>query len=120
MRGRGKHSCHFFGDEFPTNWLQERENGSKNEVGITLEGRLVGYHVSSSLSGQADISFRACYGRLKLTVRHHKFNQDSCSVGQECVDVTDPQARADMITFSSASSLLLSSLEMSDITIYEP
>ena len=33
--------------------------------------------VLSSLLGPADPSFRALPGRLKFTVRRHKFNQDS-------------------------------------------
>ena len=34
---------------------------------------------SSSLLGPVDSSFRALSGRLKFTVRRHKFNQDSFS-----------------------------------------
>ena len=32
-----------------------------------------------SLLGPVDPSFRALSGRLKFTVRRHKFNKDSCS-----------------------------------------
>ena len=42
--------------------------------------RLEGVHrVSLSLLGPVDPSFRALSGRLKFTVRRHKFNKDSFS-----------------------------------------
>ena len=40
-------------------------------------GLSVVHLVSSSLSGPVVPSFRALSGRLKLTARRHKFNQDS-------------------------------------------
>ena len=46
----------------------------------TLSGRVSGpnpfVRVSSSLLGPVDPSFRALSGRLKFTVRPHKFNKD--------------------------------------------
>ena len=38
------------------------------------------YRVSSDLLGPINPSFRAISGRLKFTVRRHKFNQDSLSL----------------------------------------
>ena len=33
--------------------------------------------------GPEDLSFRALFGRLKFTVRRHKFTEDSLSAGRE-------------------------------------
>ena len=57
-----------------------------------------------------DPSFRALFGRLKFTVRRHTFNQDSLS----------RDGLADLALVVPSSLLLLSSLELSDTTIYEP
>ena len=49
---------------------------SVQSLALPLE---VVHRVSSSLLGPVDPSFRALSGRLKFTVRRHKFNQDSFS-----------------------------------------
>ena len=48
--------------------------------------RKVVHRVSSSLLGPVDPSLRALYGRLKFTVRRHKFNKDSLSFRDEGVN----------------------------------
>ena len=52
--------------------------------------------VSSSLLGPVDPSFRALSGRVKFTVRRHKFNKDSLSLSQRgvsCAEAPLPMAR---------------------------
>ena len=51
------------------------------QISMVLEPFL-GIHLYARLSGPEDPSFRALSGRLKLTVRRHKFNKDSLSVSQ--------------------------------------
>jgi len=62
-------------------------------------------YIVHRLLGPVVPSFRALPGRLKFTVRRHKFNEDSLS------GADGP---------ASSSSLLLSSLELSDTKVYEP
>ena len=75
------------------------------------------HRVSSGLLGPVNSSFRALPGRLKFTVRRHRFNQD-------CLSLVDPETwgatRLVKLKSSSSSSLLLSSLELSDTKVYEP
>ena len=59
-----------------------------SRAGMDTEGSLnflrrleVIHRVLSRLVGPVVPSFRALYGRLKLTVRRHKFNEDSLCVG---------------------------------------
>ena len=58
---------------------------------LRLLGARPGSHrVSSSLLGPVDSSFRAFSGRLKFTVRRHKFNKDSLSSqGKTDLEETD-------------------------------
>ena len=46
------------------------------------------HRVSSSLLGPVVRSFRALTGRLKLTVRRHKFNRDSPSNETHLIQIT--------------------------------
>ena len=88
---------------------------------------------AKSALGPVDSSFRALSGRLKFTVRRHKFNTNSLSIGQDEMIAREGKyqdehqerllASSDVnqrILGSSSSSLLLSSLELSDTKVYEP
>ena len=73
--------------------------------------------------GPVDPSFRALSGRLKFTVRHHKFNNDSLSVQElRRLEKDDPDFHKFLKSGDegqvSSSSLLLSSLELSDTEVY--
>ena len=54
------------------------KSGANNVVVLTLVQR-IGRFSSSSLLGPMDLSFGALSGRLKVKVRHYKFNKDSFS-----------------------------------------
>ena len=58
----------------------QHASGHQIECGCATSLKVV-HRVSSSRLGPADPSFRALSGRLKLTVRHHKFNKDSLCGG---------------------------------------
>ena len=71
---------------YPTLTQQYGETGSfplhsrrirTRQLSSNLDGQL------SSLLGPVDPSFRALSGRLKFTVRRHKFNKDFLSLGSE-------------------------------------
>ena len=61
------------------------------------------HRIWSSLSGPVDPSFRALSGRLKFTIRRHKFNKDSLC----CVRMVCPCAR-NMPQVSGVGSRILS------------
>ena len=50
-------------------------------------------HLQSPL-GPVDPSFRALYGRLKFTVRRHKFNKDSLIPAQKVVNLYQTSSRS--------------------------
>ena len=54
-------------------------HSSNRNLGLRGDG---GWKVSPSLVGPVDPSFRALSGRLKFTVRRHKFNTDSILLGR--------------------------------------
>ena len=67
-----------------------------------------------------DPSFRALSGRLKFTVRRHKFNKDSLQMSCARQHSSRAPARSRLVwKRPSSSALLLSSLELSD-TYAEP
>ena len=68
------------------------------------------------LLGPVDPSFRALSGRLKFTVRRHKFNKDSLSLGwvtdrrgskiERVLDAEAPNRRADQLSLFRVSVLV--------------
>ena len=65
----------------------------KRDIEIAQRASLlqVVHRVSSSLLGPVDLSFRALSGRLKFTVRRHKFNEDSPSSNLRRASLLQPQ-----------------------------
>ena len=69
-----------------TPWVTSRVAGRRN-----LSESPIQVEAGKGLSRTRDPSFRALSGRLKFTVRRHKFNKDSLSSAPE-VDVPDAEA----------------------------
>jgi hypothetical protein len=63
--------------------------------------------VSSSLLGPVDPSFRALSGRLKLTVRRHKFNNSSFSFGRSIGEKVDELKKGKSKVLENGHSLIL-------------
>ena len=74
------------------------------------------HRVSSSLSGHEDPSFRALSGRLKFTVRRHKFNKDSLSSWYEI----DGHYAQDAILYSHASTCFKKLLDIEAVFFDAP
>jgi len=54
----------------------------------TAQSYVVNRNIGRIFLFRVDPSFRALSGRLKFTVRRHKFNKDSLSLGDMTQDVT--------------------------------
>ena len=73
----------FFGNEIQTSLGPGGRADRLQGGGAEVCGVGVGTHINymcTSLSGPVHSAFRALFGRLKFTVRCHKFNTDSLSV----------------------------------------